>query len=163
MVGKFKEKEDSPPLEREVTIGKPMTVHCPEHRYSYGQYYSWGSKESGGSNSISLSETRNRFTTPNGTLVFTWLSADNVKLVNTFDGVSCKMEGGNTIYRSRKINFKVVGQGEWNWDVEVKHVLGVVGKSIFKITLNVKLTLRADPPHPPPPPTSLNVNPIFSS
>ena len=114
VIGRFLEGEDSPPLEVEVTIGRPVIVPCPKHRYSYGQYYSWGSKDSSRINSISLDETKHRFVTQNGTLVFSWVKKEDVTFVNAYNGVSCAIEGGSTIHRSRKIRFKVVGKGKQN-------------------------------------------------
>ena len=112
MIGSFTESEDAPPLEVDVTIGRTVIIACPEHGYSYGQFYSWAAKDLVANRRVGVTETRHRFVTSNGTLIYAWIKTSDVASVNQFNGVSCYMEGGNTVERSRKMKFRITGKGK---------------------------------------------------
>ena len=95
-MGKFKlgnRRSDPVKPATVATIGRPLTIDCPEHEEGVGYSIVWGHLPEGGGAptmwNMGVQPIENVFYGPHGQLIFQALTLKEVKLIKDMGGTSC--------------------------------------------------------------------------
>ncbi|XP_048584487.1 fibronectin type III domain-containing protein [Nematostella vectensis] len=117
-IGKFTNQDENYVEEKQVTVGQPFMLKCPERNTKYPQFgasYYWGNKDSTTNTINLLPQSSNIAMTQNGNLVFLYVTEADLKTIDDWGRgakngtIQCNVQAGTTTYTSHKFLLKQVG------------------------------------------------------
>ena len=96
-----------------VSLGKPLEIHCPKHKPSYGVRYRWGGFHPTYPDVfIPFSENERIAVTLEGTLVIMFVTLQDVTKVNKTRGIVCEIATDENETYSHAVTFQLHGDGK---------------------------------------------------
>lgn len=83
-------------MTRRVNIGEPFVYNCPSHGPTYGASFSWESIKG----NVQLERNERRAISPDGTLFITSITKDDIEIINSSNGIRCKISAINQYFDS---------------------------------------------------------------
>lgn len=101
-------QQDDECQSRNVTIGRPYVLNCPPHTKPYGQEYKWVVEP------LEIWKAGypldRIFTSPNGSLMFSYVKKSDISFINAKGGLSCGLVVDLKIVPS--VSVKLVSNGK---------------------------------------------------
>lgn len=80
---------------QKVNLGQPFSFQCPDHNPNYGATYSWV-----GDRNIQFLRNRRRGVSPDGNLLFAYVTKKDISEISDSNGIRCKISGANSFRES---------------------------------------------------------------
>lgn len=97
----------------DAIIGKQVNLTCPNHSYEEGQIYYWGTLPDQGRPILWGNGDQDglMFIGDKGQLIFSYLTKDQVMMINRLNGISCILYQSHATRPSVRFKINSVGEG----------------------------------------------------
>ena len=82
-------------INQKVNLGQPFSFQCPDHNPNYGATYSWV-----GDRNIQFLRNKRRGVSPDGSLLFSFVTKKDISEISDSNGIRCKISGANSFRES---------------------------------------------------------------
>ena len=102
-MGDFKSKDT---FTKTANLGQPFDVNCPTHGPSFGVSFAWTSKDT----TLNVPFPRSDRVAINpltGSMHIMYVTPEDIKKIEEFQGIRCSISGANTFYRSGPLTLQI--------------------------------------------------------
>ena len=89
-----------------ANLGQPFDVNCPAHGPSFGVSFAWTSKDTTLNVPFPRSD-RVAINPVTGSMHIMYVTPEDIKKIEEFQGIRCSISGANTFYRSGPLTLQI--------------------------------------------------------